>query len=328
MMKPDSRPSSRPNRSVALARVRTAALVLALGSACDPAAKATATGGPAAAVPGKLSREHESCASSSNCEGELRCFEGRCASVGGSVTAEYLEALGDAREVGEPRGAADNYRAALAAYEADEVEPPARLRCKLGAQLARLRDDRAVAEEAAATLHRCLLASPVGSAQRHAALASLALLDASGLDPRHLAAAEAAQGYLTRRAAAPSAQAMTVKVSTDTRPRSRSFSGFIEVLEGPGVKAALAPCWTAHVSATGERALNVALPLAHGYRLDEYDDFERAVLEVREPTSGNPAQIQAGACIRGALAPIADDYARRTASESRWQVIATFELGP
>jgi hypothetical protein len=297
---------------------------------CDPNAKATPGDNPATGATGEVraSLEHESCSASRDCGGDLRCFDGVCRAAVASTKGDYFAALGEhLRTVGRADAAVEALRAAEAEYKAESLDPPASLMCSLGRALADKRQDPILAEEAASRLHRCMLGSPVGSASRALALRGLVLLDDVGLDPVHLASAEIVDRYLTKAPRKPPTTKLTLEVTGDGRTRTRSYTKWLEAAGDDAVKDALSPCWETYWKATRKTKLAVKLGFKHSYRLDEYDDFDRTTLVIDElPSGGNAAQTAAAECFKNALAPIADEYSRKSGSEARWSASVAFEL--
>lgn len=294
--------------------------------ACDPNAKATDPGAGAAAH--KPSKHWESCSSSSDCEGELRCFDATCRQPVASAKGDYFVSVGELLlAAGRADAAIESFRAAEAEYKAESLDPPVTLLCRLGWALTEMRQDQVIAEESASRLHRCLLGAPVGSALRARALGGLAVLDEVGLDPVHLASAEVVDRYLTKAPRKPPTSKLSMKVSSDGRARARSFSRWLEAARGDEFKAALTPCWEVYWKASRKTKMVVKLPFRHSYRLDEYEDFDRATLIIDNlAPSADAAQSAAAECAKGAIAPIADAFSKKSGSESRWTSSLTFEL--
>jgi hypothetical protein len=177
-------------------------------------------------------------------------------------------------------------------------------------------------------LHKCLLVAPPGTRMRALAMSQLALLREVGLDPLLLARTAPADAYLTKQGAAPSVDKLKVTAEPDGRAsRHRSFTDWIAKLGSPEVKAAVAPCWEAHFKATREPLLTVQLGFKYSYRLDDYDDYDRATLDIDDVPAGGDANAVARACVRSALAPIADAHARATGGEIRWSSAVNVSIG-
>lgn len=296
---------------------RITLVILALCAACDPQAEAGGNGFGGSDE--QLSRAGESCGTTIHCIAGLRCVDQVCRPAEASVLGDFYAAAGDlAMTRGDSDAAIEQYTEAVNQYEADKLEPPPRVYCAQGKALTQRRDDPVRAELAARVLHRCLLGSPPGSRQRAAALADLALLREVGLDPLLLARDEPADKYLTKEPLAPPVDDLKVTVKVEGRePRSRSFAGWLEQLKTPEVRAALIPCWKQHLKVTREPALAGTLAFAYSSKFDEYDDFDRGVLDIAEVAATDDAG-KAVACMRTALLPLADAYSR-TAGESSWR---------
>jgi len=300
-----------------------AALVCAAG--CDPAA--TASGEGSGLGDEQRSQLGESCSTSLHCATDLRCLDQICRSAKTSTLGEFYYAAGNtAMADKDVDRAIEAYTQAVNQYEADKVEPPAEAYCALGHALVQDRDDRTRAERAARALHRCVLGAPAGSALRDNAMRNLSLLLEVGLDPLLLARTELADAYLTKVPALPNVEDLKVTgVAVGRAPRSRTYTAWVEALAAPAVKQALAPCWTAYSKETREDTMSVVLSFKYGYRLDDYDDFDRSTLTIEEVT-GTDAKAKAAQCVRAALVPIADEYSKR-GGEASWKIDMTVTMG-
>ncbi|RMH38007.1 MAG: hypothetical protein D6689_20240 [Deltaproteobacteria bacterium] len=307
-------------------RILSVSWLAVAAAACDPAATATGQGGPLDEQ--QRSQLGETCDTSLHCAPGLRCLDGVCRAAQSSVLGEFYAAVGAvALGRGDTAAAIDAYTQAVNQYEADRVDPPADLLCAFGGALVRDRDDRTHAEMAARVLHKCVLGAPPGSALRATAMRHLARLVDAGLDPLLLARAEPADVYLTKQPALPPVDAVKVTAAPQGRaPRSRTFTGWMNLLASPKVKAALAPCWEAHAKATRQTELKVRLGLHYHFRLDEYDDFDRSLLDIVDATPVGGATPDAAACVRDALAPVADEFAR-TGPEATWRAVVDLTIG-
>jgi len=305
-----------------LFRAAAAASCLFALSGCDPTARANGGQGVDEA---QISAEHESCSSSLDCTSGLRCLDGVCTNTARSVLGDYQGAAGDLALVnGDVDSAIEHYRAGVNQYEAEEkLKPPPALYCSLGNALTMARADAQLAEEAARVLHRCLLGAPAGSSLRAKALAHLAVLEEVGLDPIYLARTEPADRYLTKEARAPSADTLTVSASSDYRREKRTHTGWLAVIKSDAVKAKLIPCWEAHYKETRKEELTVSLPFKYSYRLDDYDDFDRATLIITDHTGGGPS----AKCIADVLKPLADEFSRK-GEETTWKAKITIVIKP
>jgi hypothetical protein len=291
-------------------RLAICALSIAvLGAAgCDTPATAS---DPRGAAPrgDQLSREYESCAASAQCAPGLRCFEQACRRTERSVLGDYTAAMGQsARARGELDAAIALYAEALSRYDAESVPPPPDLDCAYGDTLVGARVNKERAELAARVLHRCLVAVPVGSALHDRAMAGLAELFDSGLDPVHLARTAPADIYLTRAAARPDASALKVTVAAEPMPTGKSFPAVLARLGEGDVRAPLIACWEAYATATKKLALAVQVPVKARIVSDYDDEPGKLVVGLEGPVpSGNSAEETAAACVRAAVEPVLKD---------------------
>jgi hypothetical protein len=292
----------------------------ALGAGCDPSAKANNNERAL-----NLSNEHESCASSMDCAAGLRCFDEVCRSTNVSLLGDYYAAAGArALAAGKAAEAVEAYTAAVNRYESDKKPVPPDLRCARGQALLAAGGDAEQADQAARTLHRCLREAPVGSQTRAQALALLARLGESGLDPELLARETDMPSYLTRKPAAPSSDAIHVKATGDARGAKDSYTKFLALIEGPEARAALLPCWQANWESTQAEELSVTLPFRYRYQQGEFeeDDRDRLLLEGQEPAPGTPER-----CVYDALAVLADGHTKGKRTGHRWTANITVRLG-
>lgn len=282
--------------------VAVAVLVSAALAACD--SRATASGGSGAPLdPERLSRELESCGTTSHCADGLRCWDHVCQREGRSTLGDFHAARG-ARLVGtgDVDGAIAAYAEGLAAYEAEKLTVPPDVDCAYGLALVRARATKDKAELAARVLHRCLLAVPASVALRDQALAGLAELDQAGLDPNQIARPQLADLYLTRAAAPPPTDKLVVTVTAEPPPRGKSYALIPERLGQADARAALVACWEQHAAATPQKALTARLGLEIKYRPSEYDDEPGSYVATwAAPADGGDA---AQACVRAAVEPL------------------------
>ena len=295
---------------------------------CDPRANATGTESIAAAQSGRLSAIHESCAATADCEGDLRCVQGTCRPPASSIQGEYYAAVGR-RAIAEERtsDATAAFQKAVAEYRAVDLEPPAELSCSLGTALTAVRQDRELAEEAARHLHHCVLSLPPGNAQRDRALDQLAVLADDGLDPVHLARSEASERYLTREPVRPPIDNLQIQITEDEKPpRYSEYAAIKKLLESPEVEALLTSCWKSHWEATKETTMKVVLPLAHSFRLDQFEDFDKSFIRFEGELPADPAAAQAATCVRTQVGPLVDEIARKQRAERRWEAMFTITV--
>lgn len=302
------------------------AIIMLVAAGCDPSAKASGDGSGLGDE--QRSQLGESCATSLHCASGLRCLDQVCRAGKASTIGEFYAAAGEtAMANNDLTGAIDAYTQAVNQFTADKIDPPPELLCELGGTLAQDRNDPVNAELAARYLHKCLLGAPAGSRLRHRAMHNLSLLLEVGLDPLLLARSKPADEYLTKQPAAPPIDKLSVSASAQGRsPSSRTYKGWIEQLETPATKKALAPCWEEYFKETREPRLTVQLSFKYAFRLDQYDDFDRSTLDIDEVSPGSDAISKAHTCARAALLPIADEFSRGS-PESTWRAVLNVTIG-
>jgi hypothetical protein len=314
-----------------------AAVALAALAGCDPTARTASSGGEGPTID-RRSREHESCARSADCAGDLRCFDGVCRRTRLSVLGDLHAALGD-RELtaGRANAAAEAYGAALSRYEQEKLEPPASLLCSHGSALAaEAGADAARLERAARLLHRCLGGAPAGSFLRQRALGELAGLMAHGLEPDLLARRDPADLYLTRQATAPAAapdvapDSVEVQVVLDSRSRAGSLRKLTAFLEkSADLRTALTACWKAYFDRTRKDTLAVAVPLQYGSAWDDDETYLSSWIKLGEaPAPADPPAAEATTCARQAIGPLVEAEGKKLREETRWQAVANFTVAP
>jgi hypothetical protein len=283
-----------------------AALAIAVAAAvagCDSRAKAS---DPQAGRAESKSKEYESCGASMHCQDDLRCFDHTCRRSARSTVGDYYAALGtQLRSRGEMTGAIDAFNKALGHYDSEKIALPPDIDCEYGATLAAARAKKEQAELAARVLHRCVLAVPAGSALRDRALADLALLTESGLDPLALGRTQLADVYLTRGPSKPTSDKLSVTVNASPAVEKKTYALIPERLAQADIKAALVACWESYNQATRKEALAVTVGVASKYYPSEYEDEPGKFGMKIEPAVAMPAGPEASAdqCVRAAVEP-------------------------
>ncbi len=302
---------------------RLALVVMLASIGCE--SKAKPVGGVATA---RLSLEGESCANTADCAGTLRCVDRVCSEAGRSDVGDYhLAAAQRLLAKGDNTRAIVELRAAEAEYKR-LGKTPTDVDCQLGAALAGLRADPLKAEEAAAKLHRCVVALIDGSQSRDQALSALTLLSEVGFDPSHLAGAAVADRYLTLAPERPKLDKLVVTVSADKKSSRKTFVDFIAKIESADAKSVIGPCWQAYWEASKSESLTVSLPYAYSFYLDpDEQSRDRGTLKAKAQTPSDPALAAATACIDKALQPLADQVSRR-GGEYRWSSNISIRVGP
>ena len=266
-------------------------LVLA---ACDSRAKGADPRGD------NLSKEYESCSASSDCEDKLRCFEHACRRVERNTVGDYFAALGASLLAkNDPAGAISAYEQAVGHYE---QKAPPDVDCAYGVALAAGRAKKDNAELGARVLHRCLNAVP-GGVLRDRALAGLALLNDSGLDPLLLGTTTLADVYLKLAPApppTPSDHAVAVQASPPVT--AAGFQVFPDKIASAELHGALNACWDAYHKAANKDAMVVTLPIRAAYIPSQYEDESGSFAFAIDATPGLAgADAAADACVRAAV---------------------------
>ena len=285
--------------------MRGTLVVLLFAFGCD--SKATASDPQSAGPrPERLSKEYESCGATMHCADPLRCIGNECMRTSRSVVGDYLGTVGYLQSTRNDHAAAiASYASALAQYDAEKIPLPPDVDCAYGAALAHGRANKENAELAARVLHRCLLATPVGSKARWGAFGSLAELGMeSGLDPVRLGASKTADVYLTKGPQRPSTDKLAVSVTATPQP-AKSFSLITEKLTEADIKNALLACWDQFHTAAKKDTLSATIGFKAGYIAAEYEDEPgRYVLKFDPPVALPPGpEATADACVRNIVEP-------------------------
>lgn len=282
---------------------------VALGAGCD--SKATASdplaGGGGRGEP--RSKEYETCSASALCGDDQRCFDHTCRRTNRSTVGDWYAARGALlRSRGDSEASIAAYTQALHAYDTEKLALPPDLDCAYGSALANAKGQREHAELGARILHRCLLAVPVGSTLRERALADLAVLGDSGLDPSSLAKPATADVYLTRDAARPATDKLTISATGSPAIPDKSNQLIVAKLGEADLKGALIACWDAYNQATKKDALTVSVTLKNSYQASIYADDPDASGSYAfklDPATGVAAgaDTTADSCVRAAVEP-------------------------
>jgi hypothetical protein len=284
--------------------MRASLIVLLLAAGCD--SKATASDPQSAAPrPEQKSREYESCGASMHCADDLRCFAQVCRRSARSTVGDYFAAVGaSARTRGDLETSIAAYASALGHYDSEKVALPPDVDCAYGGALAAAKTNKDHAELGARVLHRCILAVPAGSWLRDKALAELASLSDSGLDPLLIGAAKTGDLYLTKGPAQPATDKLTVSVTADPQP-AKSFPLITAKLAEPDFRNALVSCWDQFQAATKKTVLTSAVSFKSSYIAAEYEDEPgRYVLKFDPPLAIAPSpESTADGCVRQIVSP-------------------------
>jgi hypothetical protein len=274
---------------------------------CDSRAKASDPGGARAE---QKSKEFESCGASMHCQDDLRCFDHVCKRAARSTVGDYFAALGASlRMKGDLEGSVDAYNRALGHYDSEKIALPPDIDCAYGAALAAAKGKKEHAELGARVLHRCILAVPVGSSLRDRALADLATLSESGLDPLALGRTQLADVYLTRSPQAPATDKLSVDVKANPPPTGKSFSVVTDKLAEPDIKGGLVACWQAYNAATHKETLASTIGIKVSYSPSEYEDEAGTFSTKIDPAVALPPgpEQSADQCVRAVVEPAIKD---------------------
>jgi len=291
--------------------MRALVVVVALAAGCDSKASTSDQGARA----DQKSREYESCGASLHCQDDLRCFEHMCRRTKRSNLGDYFAALGAAaRAKGDAETSIAAYASALGHYDAAKLPLPPDVDCAYGAALAAGKSKRDHAELAARVLHRCVLAVPVGSALRDQALAQLATLSDSGLDPVLIGADKLADLYLTKKPATPATDKLQVTVTAIPVPTGKAWPNVPEKLATPDLRPALISCWSQHNAQTHKNDLVVSLGLKVSYIGNpDYENEGSWITKFDTPVGARPDD----ACVRSVVEPAIKDLHLNERIDSR-----------
>jgi len=276
--------------------------LLSLAAACD--SKATASDPQSAGTrPEQKSKEYESCGASMHCADELRCFDHVCRRMARSTVGDLQAARGaQLKAKGDLEGAIAAYTAALGHYDSEKVPLPPDVDCAYGAALAAAKSNKDHAELGARVLHRCVLAVPSASPLREKALAELAGLVDTGLDPLLLGAAKTADLYLTKGPVKPATDKLTVNVTAAPQP-AKTMPAIVEAVGSQ--KSGLVACWETYNAASKKTDMTVHIDLKSGYVASEYDDVAGSWILRFQPATvpaGTP-EAAADVCVRSLVEP-------------------------
>jgi hypothetical protein len=273
----------------------------ALFAGCD--SKATASDPSSTPRPEQKSKEYESCGASMHCADELRCFEQTCRRTARSTVGDYYAALGaSARAKGDFTASITAYTSALGHYDSEKVPLPPDVDCAYGGALAAAKANKDHAELGARVLHRCVLAVPSASPLRVKALSELANLSDVGLDPLLLGGGKTADLYLTKGAAKPASDKLTVTVTGAPQP-AKSMPAIMDAIGQQ--KSGLVACWETYNAAAKKDTMAVGIDVKTGYIASEYDDVPGTWV-VKFPPSTAPAgtpEAAAEVCARSVVEP-------------------------
>lgn len=306
-----------------------ALLLLAPLGACDSAER---TGDEASIVqrpPGE-SAEFETCASTADCVGTLRCQEATCQSSARSRLGDYHAARGRrALAQGELETAASAYNDAITTYEKESLTAPTELLCAQGMALAVAREDAQLAEAAARILHKCVLAVPPTSMIATKAMNALSSLGEVGLDGELLARSEPADLYLTGESTGPDLSKLRVQVSSDGKSTKSSFNEFVTALRTDQNKAAFQECWQAAWKDHKQETLDVSLNVTYRFFLDPDDESrDRADIKVEEMAGVSGAgPVSASKCVQAVAQTAAAEVAKKVRQDTRWKSKVRIQIG-
>lgn len=306
------------------------ALALLMLAGCDPSARSSDPNTRMQRPEGE-SLAYESCATSSQCNGELRCIDGMCMAGERSRLGDFYAAAGRrALRLGDPAKAAQSYNSAVTKYEQERIAPPVDLLCEQGIAMSEGRSDAKLAEAAARILHKCILVVPGNSSLARRSLDALANLTEVGLDPELLARKETADLYMTGQSEQPDLSSLKLQVSAEGKKNNkRSFTSLTTALAAPASKQALASCWQSYWKKTRKEELRVVVPFEYRFILDEDDESrDRVVLTVgkRRPPSDSDLAA-ASQCVEDAAAQVAAEAVKGMRDDTRWKTSVAIQIG-
>jgi hypothetical protein len=298
--------------------------------ACDSSARSSEGNAPAPRPEGE-SLAYESCATSSQCSGELRCVDGLCLAKERSRLGDFHAAAGRrALTQGDPAKAAQSYNMAVTQYEQEKLTPPVDLLCEQGIAMSEGRTDSKLAEASARILHKCVLVVPANSSLARRALDALANLTEVGLDPQLLSRKETADLYMTGQAEQPDLSSLKLTVAVEGKKNNkRGFAALITALEAPTSKQAIASCWQSYWKKTRKEELRVVVPFEYRFILDEDDESgDRAILKVGERSAPSDGDLAAASqCVEDAAAQVAAELVKGMRDDTRWKSSVAIQIG-
>lgn len=289
---------------------------------CDPRAKSSSSDG-ARPSSDRQSKVYESCATTSDCADELRCFDGVCQSTQVSAIGDYHAALG-AHELaaGNVDAAIKAYTDSVNTYEAEKLPVPLHVLCGKGRALVAARDNREQAERAAKTLHNCVINAPKGSLARTQAMADLAKLGGAGLDPVLLARDKTADEYLTKKPKGPASDKIKLTVTGQIKKETNGYKAFVAEMQG--MRAQLLPCWEQNYKATKQPSLAVTIQFKSRFQEGEFEEDDGYRLAIK---SAPPGAGSAEACVFDLVKPMADAHGKANRKKlGRWEAAITLTL--
>ncbi len=297
--------------------------------ACDSSARSTKPSASAQRAEGE-SLVYESCATSSQCAGELRCIDGSCQAKERSRLGDLYAAAGRrAAAAGDTDKASKSYNAAVTQYDNEKLAPPIDLLCEQGAAMAEGRDDKQLAEAAARLLHKCVLVAPANSQLARHAFNALASLSEAGLDEAVIGRSETGDLYMSGESMKPDLSGLKLTVAPQGKKnRKRGFATLITELEGAASKQAFAACWEGYWKKTKSDALSVEIPFEYRFFLDEDDaSGDRKTLKVGTRTAPVDSNLaSASQCVEDAARLAAADAVKEMRDESRWDTAILIQI--
>tara|TARA_R110002096_G_scaffold292224_2_gene486606 strand:+ start:49945 stop:50940 length:996 start_codon:yes stop_codon:yes gene_type:complete len=309
-------------------RFAFATLLLAPLAGCDSAQRSGEQATVVQRPPGE-SAEFETCASTADCVGTLRCLEAQCQPAVRSRLGDFHAALGRRALVqGELGSAASAFNDAITTYEKESLTPPTELLCEQGMALAQSREDAQLAEAAARILHKCVLTVPASSSIATSAMNALASLGEVGLDGELLARTETADLYLTGESSGPDLSKLSVQVSSDGKSTKSSFNEFVAALRTDESKGKFQGCWQAAWKAHKLEVLDVSLNVGYRFFLDPDDaSRDRVVIKAEEMPGLSGAASETSKCVQAVAQTAAAEIAKKLRQETRWKSKVRIQIG-
>ncbi len=296
---------------------------------CDSSARSK--GGELALGPEGESIAYESCSTTADCEGELRCIDLLCIDKNRSRLGDFYAASGRrALGTGDTEMAAKAYNSAVTQYEKEKLAPPLDVLCEQGVALAAGREDQQLAEAGARILHKCVLAVPGGGRLARQAYDALASLGEAGLDENVIARSEPGDLYMSGEALQPDLNNLKLSVQPQGKKnKKRGFAALVTALEAPGSKQAFGSCWQSYWKKSKQATLRVEIPFEYHFILDEDDESgDKAVLKIGERQAPGDANLAAaGLCIEDAAAAVATAVVKGMRDDTRWKTSILIQIG-
>ncbi len=291
-------------------------LVLVLG--CEPRAMVQTED------PLLLSAVGETCSAKSDCQENLRCRASVCVPAKESARGVYY--LDAARETLSKKKWTDGILLldrSMSRYEQDGVSVPATAYCYYGNALRKKTNGRQDNEDAARMFHRCLLQSAAGSSGYLWALEGLRELEAEGFDPEHLAATDLVTKYLTKAPLMPRLESLLLRVTSQSKIRSKSYQNVVSFLQSDDMRTTLFPCWKKHWTETKQPNMGIVVSIRNLFRQGAYEEDDGYILRLGEVSAITGTSAQVAECASSVLTEKLRKY---SSSGGSWKTKISLEI--